>query len=38
MADLAECWGWALPTMDNMELAELVAWRTRALARRPKER
>lgn len=37
MADLAECWGWVPPVMDDMSLVDLLGWREQALARRPKE-
>lgn len=37
MADLAECWGWGPPTMNDMDLVELLGWREEALKRRPED-
>jgi len=38
MADLAECWGWDPPIMNDMGVAELIGWRVQALERRQKDR
>jgi len=38
MADLAECWSWTPDAMDPLSLSDLMQWRKRAIARRPKER
>ncbi|MDC7808799.1 GpE family phage tail protein [Sphingomonas koreensis] len=37
MANLAEVWGWMPEQMERMEIADLMHWHRKMVARRPKE-